>query len=147
MDSDFMDNLKNMMNANSENGNNTNSINPDMLKNLIGMLNQSNTAGGSNNEGNFNDDTNSSNTDSFSSSSNSSASSDAPNIDINMLFKMKSIMDKMNSNKNDPRSKLLLSLKPYLKESRKNKLDTYIQLLNMGKIIEVFNQDGGESTK
>ncbi len=144
MDSDFMDNLKNMMNANSENGNNTNSINPDMLKNLIGMLNQSNNA---NNASNFNNDTNSSNTDSFSSSSNSNAGSDAPNIDINMLFKMKSIMDKMNSNKNDPRSKLLLSLKPYLKESRKNKLDTYIQLLNMGKIIEVFNQDGGESTK
>ena len=143
MDSDFMDNLKNMVNANSDNGNNTNSINPDMLKNLIGMLNQSNNAGGSSNGNNFNNDTNSSNNDSFS----SSASSDTPNIDINMLFKMKSIMDKMNSNKNDPRSKLLLSLKPYLKESRKNKLDTYIQLLNMGKIIEVFNQDGGESTK
>ena len=64
-----------------------------------------------------------------------------------MLLKMKSIMDKMNNNKNDPRSNLLLSLKPYLKESRKNKVEQYIQLFNMSKIIEAFNQTGGENSK
>lgn len=70
-----------------------------------------------------------------------------PNIDINMLLKMKSIMDKMNSSKNDPRSNLLLSLKPYLKDSRKNKVEQYVQFLNMSKVIEAFNQNGGENSK
>lgn len=69
------------------------------------------------------------------------------NIDINMLFKVKSIMDKMNTNKNDPRSNLLLSLKPYLKESRKSKVEQYVQLLNMSKVMEAFNQNGGENVK
>lgn len=70
-----------------------------------------------------------------------------PNFDINMLLKMKSIMDKMNSNKNDPRSNLLHSLKPYLRESRKSKVEQYVQLFNMTKIIDVFNQNGGENSK
>ena len=79
--------------------------------------------------------------------SDSSNNSNPSNIDIDMLLKMKSIMDKMNNNKNDPRSNLLLSLKPYLKESRKNKVEQYIQLFNMSKIIEAFNQTGGENSK
>lgn len=70
-----------------------------------------------------------------------------PNFDINMLLKMKSIMDKMNTNKNDPRSNLLMSLKPYLKESRKSKVEQYVKLFNMTKIIDVFNQNGGENSK
>ena len=70
-----------------------------------------------------------------------------PNFDINMLLKMKSIMDKMNNNKNDPRSNLLLSLKPYLKDSRKSKIEQYIQLFNISKVIEALNQDGGENIK
>lgn len=68
------------------------------------------------------------------------------NIDMNTILKMKTIMEKMNS-KNNPRSNLLLSLKPYLKESRRNKVDQYIQLLNMGNIIEVFGNTGGGKQK
>lgn len=69
------------------------------------------------------------------------------NIDMNTILKIKQIMEKMNSKKNDPRSNLLLSLKPYLKPSRKQKLDQYIQLLNMGSIMENFNIMGGENKK
>ena len=88
----------------------------------------------SNNSNNFNNTGNSNNS--------------MPNFDINMFLKMKSVMDKMNSNKNDPRSNLLLSLKPYLKESRKSKVEQYVQLFNMTKVIDVFNQDtGGENLK
>ena len=67
-------------------------------------------------------------------------------IDMNTLLKMKMIMDKMKPNKSDPRSQLLLSLKPYLKETRKSKVDQYIQLFNMSKVLEVFNP-GGEKSK
>lgn len=69
------------------------------------------------------------------------------NIDMNTILKMKSIMDKMQSNKDDPRANLLRSLKPYLKESRKSKIDQYVQLLNMTNIMEIFNENGGEKIK
>ena len=66
------------------------------------------------------------------------------NIDMNTILKMKQVMEKLNQKKDDPRSNLLLSLKPYLKPSRKQKVDQYIQLLNMGSIMENFNPMGGE---
>ena len=68
-----------------------------------------------------------------------------PNIDMEMLLKMKTIMEKMNANKNDPRSNLLLSLKPYLNEDRQSKVEQYIKLFNMTKIMDVFNGTGGDS--
>ena len=52
------------------------------------------------------------------------------NIDINTMLKMKSIIDAMNSQKDDPRANLLKSLKPYLKESRKEKVDQYIKIFS-----------------
>ena len=54
-------------------------------------------------------------------------------------------MESMNSNKNDPRSKLLMSLKPYLKESRKKKVDQYVKLFGLGKAFEMLNSLGGEN--
>ena len=65
-------------------------------------------------------------------------------FDINTMLKMKSIIDAFNRNQNDPRSNLLKSLKPYLKPSRKEKVDQYIQLLNMGKVFEMMNPLEGE---
>ena len=66
------------------------------------------------------------------------------NIDFDTIMKMKSVMDAMNSKKNDPRAKLLMSLKPYLKDSRKQKLDQYVQLLNMSSVFELFKENGGD---
>ena len=85
---------------------NKDSISPDMINNLASMLNNksnnSNSSSNSQKEG----------------TNNSSTS----NIDFETIMKMKTIIDKMNV-KDDPRSNLLLSLKPYLKESRREKLD------------------------
>ena len=58
---------------------------------------------------------------------------------------MKKMIDSINSNKNDPRSNLLLSLKPYLKESRKKKVDQYIKLFGLSKAFETFNNLGGDN--
>ena len=66
------------------------------------------------------------------------------NIDISTIMKMKTVMDKMNQKKNDPRSNLLLSLKPYLKPSRKQKVDQYIQLFNMAEVLEALDLAGGD---
>ena len=90
-------------------------------------------------------------TSSFQTENNTSSNQDATNpfsnIDMNTILKMKQIMEQMKQKKNDPRSNLLLSLKPYLKPSRKQKVDQYIQLFNMGSIIENLNPMGGEKTK
>ena len=56
-------------------------------------------------------------------------------------------MEKLNSNSNDPRANLLLSLKPYLKESRREKVDQYIKFFGMSKVLEMFNNSGGDSKK
>jgi len=82
-----------------------------------------------------------------SSSSDSSDSIDLPEFDINTMIKIKKVMESMNSNKDDPRANLLRSLKPYLKESRKSKVDQYVQIFNMGKALEIFNSLGGDAKK
>lgn len=103
-------------------------ISPDMINNLMNML------GNSNGE----------NKDNYDNSENNS--SRAPGgIDIETLLKIKTIMDKMNTH-DDPRSTLLQSLKPYLNENRKNKIDQYIKLMNMSKIIEILPFLGGDKT-
>ena len=69
----------------------------------------------------------------------SNSNSNNFNLDIGTIMKMKSIMENMN-NKNDPRANLLYSLKPYLRDSKKNKLDQYVNLLNISKIADVMNK-------
>ena len=61
-------------------------------------------------------------------------------------MKMKTIIDKINA-KDDPRANLLQSLKPYLNENRKSKIDQYIQLMNMSKVMDVFPFMGGDKKK
>lgn len=68
---------------------------------------------------------------------------DFSNIDMETILKIKNFMGKISSNQHNPRSNLLLSLKPYLKPSRKEKLDQYIQFINMTSILESFNESGG----
>ena len=67
-----------------------------------------------------------------------------PDIDMETLMKLQSIMSKMKNSENDDMSKLLLSLKPYLRDGRKDKVDEYIQLIKMGKMTELFNSFGGD---
>lgn len=99
---------------------------PDEMKNILSSLSSNGSSGNSNSNG----------------SSSSSSNSSNPSIDFETLMKMKSIMEKMNNN-NDPRANLLLSLKPYLNESRKEKIDQYIKLFGMSKVLEMFNNSGG----
>ena len=73
-------------------------------------------------------------------SNNSNNAFDFSNIDMNTILKMKSVMEKMNS-KNDPRANLLYSLKPYLRDGRKEKLDQYANLLNIAKIADLLKDN------
>lgn len=129
----MMNNLQNTSNNNNSAENSSPDLNnilsqvsPEMINNLSSMLNSSQ-----------------SNQDSNSNSTNSSGNNNNFNIDMNTIMKMKSIMDNMN-NKNDPRANLLYSLKPYLRDSKKDKLDQYVNLLNISKIADVMNKNNDD---
>lgn len=76
-------------------------------------------------------------------SSNSDSNNPFSNLDMGTILKIKAIMEKMNNTKNDPRSNLLLSLKPYLKPNRKEKIDQYIKIFSMTQFFQDLN-NGGE---
>ena len=135
------DDIKQMMNNMQNNSNTSNSqhstssanstpdlnnilsqVSPEMLNNIGNTINSNN----SNNQ-------------------NSSLNGNF-NLDMNTIMKMKSIMENMN-NKNDPRANLLYSLKPYLRDSKKDKLDQYVNLLNVSKIAEMMNQNNNDNKK
>lgn len=116
----------------------------DIMKKITDMIN-SNNFETSNESDNPNKEESSNKTNTFNNSNTSNGSDTNFNIDIATLLKVKSVMDKMNSNQNNPRTNLLLSLKPYLKPSRKDKVDQYIKLLNMENIIEIFKQEDGNN--
>lgn len=114
-------------------------ISPDMIDNIVDML--KNNGIGKNSTIKENSDKSNSNSDSNVFNSNSSTSS---NIDFDMIMKMKSIMDSLN-NSNDQDSKLLYSLKPYLRKSRQAKLDQYINILKISQISKMFNKKGDDN--
>ncbi len=109
-------------------------IPPDMIQNFSSMMNNSNqNSNNSGNNKNINTDSN-----------NNQNSFDFSNIDVNTLMKIKNIMEKMN-NTNDSRNNLLASLKPYLRDGKKEKLDQYANLMNFAKIAEFLKNDNKES--
>ena len=112
-------------------------IPPDALKNFSTMMNGNTIS----NEKTDTDGINAETTDNYNNSNNSTF--DFSKIDMNTMMRMKSIMEKMNHT-SDPRSNLLQSLKPYLRDEKKSKLDQYSNLLNMANLIELFNQNNGK---
>ena len=64
---------------------------------------------------------------SLSSADNTSEGIDSSN-GLNQIMQIKNIMDSMAVNKNDPRTNLLLSLKPYMREGRKHSIDSAVRL-------------------
>ena len=66
--------------------------------------------------------------------SNDTANNNDFSFDINTIMKIKSIMDNMN-NKNTPRNQLLMSLKPYLEDEKKEKLEQYIKIANLLSVL------------
>ncbi len=122
-----MNQIKNMV----DNGNIADAISqisPEMIQNFSKIIN--------NNEQSKSEKT--------TTSSSNNEGFDFSNIDINMVMKLTSAMNKMN-NKNDPRTNLLQSLKPYLRDSKKEKLDQYVNLLNVTKIADILKEDKKEN--
>lgn len=143
IDKQTMDKLNSMLNNGNLNDM-LSQIPPDTLKNFSSMMN-GNTA--SNEKHSTTDETHQS-SESLHSANHStdnvdSSTFDFSKIDINTMMKIKSVMEKMNHS-SDPRSNLLYSLKPYLRDEKKSKLDQYANLLNMANLMELFNQNNSK---
>jgi hypothetical protein len=54
------------------------------------------------------------------------------------LMNIKNVVDEMGHGANDPRSNLLLSLRPYMREGRQRSIDTAIRMLNITKLSGLF---------
>ncbi len=136
-DENTVNKLKDMMNK-GELNDVISQIPPEMIQNFSSMMSQNNTNSTSNtsnfNANNSNNGTNNSSNGNF----------DFSQIDMNTILKMKSVMEKLNTS-NDPRSNLLYSLKPYLREEKKGKLDQYANLLNVAKIADIFKDTNKEN--
>ena len=123
-------------------------MNQDIFNNLSDMLNKSKSQNSTYNSSNFGFSNNLNN--SFfsgqqSSEKNDNNTFDFSNIDMETIMKFKNIMNKIGTNQSSPRSNLLKSLKPYLKDSKKEKVDQYIQFMNMASIFEELNfKPGGD---
>ena len=111
---DIINNLKNMMGEDQVN---------DAISKISSSFNNTSSDFG-NNSFNFDD--------------NSSGFGD---IDMATLMKMKDILSKLKNNNGDPRSNLLKSLKPYMRDSRKENLDKYAKLLKMADLASLLNNE------
>ena len=136
--SNIISNFKNMLNNNNIDSSNTTNnseptsnlnITPEMIGNLANMLKSSSE--------------NTSSPDFEDTSNNQSSSNQSSNnIDFETILKIKSIMETLNK-KDDTRSKLLYSLKPYLRETKQKKLDQYVNLLKITEVSNLFKNEKG----
>ncbi len=120
--SEMQDLINNINNKNGDSNKTLNDmlsqVSPEMINNVSSML-----------KGNNN--------------SNSSSNNNL-NLDAETIMKMSSVINAMNQ-KDNPGSNLLNSLKPYLRDSRKSKVDQYSNLLNLTKLAEVMKNDKKEN--
>lgn len=141
--SNIISNFKNMLNNNNIDSSNTTNnseptsnlnITPEMIGNLANMLKSSseNTSSAASSSPDFEDASN----------NQSSSNQSSNNIDFETILKIKSIMETLNK-KDDPRSKLLYSLKPYLRETKQKKLDQYVNLLKITEVSNLFKNEKG----
>ena len=145
IDENTMKNIKNMV----DNGNLSGAmsqISPEMIQNFSKILsNQNNQSDGANNNTQSNSSANDDYTQNSSSSDSNNSGFDFSNIDMNTIMKFSSAFSKMNNSKNDPRANLLNSLKPYLRDEKKGKVDQYMNLLTVSKIAEIMKENNKEN--
>lgn len=59
-----------------------------------------------------------------------------------MLMSIQKIMTQLNRSQDDDRTKLLNSLKPYMRKERQNTIDNAVRMLSMAQISQIFK--GGD---
>lgn len=146
LDENTMKNIKNMV----DNGNLSDAlsqISPDMIQQFSSLLNSNNSNSydsNNSNEQNTSGNSSAENNSHSNNNNNNNSGFDFSNIDPATIMKITSAFGKMN-NKNDPRANLLYSLKPYLRDGKKEKLDQYVNLLKVSKIADLLKDDKKEN--
>lgn len=144
LDENTMNNIKNMVDS----GNLSEAlsqISPDMIQKFSSLLNNNNNPNNNTNSSSSQNYSTASNTNNSTNNTNNNSSGfDFNNIDAATIMKITSAFGKMN-NKNDPRANLLYSLKPYLRDGKKEKLDQYVNLLKVSKIADLLKDDKKEN--
>ena len=75
------------------------------------------------------------------SSSDDDKSADSFDADnLSQLMQLKDIMQSVTSNRNDPRTNLLLSLKPYMRSNRQRSIDSAVKLLGLTNLTKLFKK-------
>ncbi len=74
-----------------------------------------------------------------------SASSDSSdtgfNADsLNQVMQLKSIVESMTNNRNDPRTNLLMSLRPYMRTGRQHSIDSAVKLLGLTNLTKFLRK-------
>lgn len=110
---------------------NTNNNNSSNISSILNNLDLSSILGAFNNNNNSNNNTNTnSNNNTFS------------GIDPSFLLKAQKVMSSVT--RDDPKKNLLLSLKPFLRQSRQDKINEYISMLSIISAIEAFSDKGSD---
>lgn len=104
-------------------------IAPDNLKNFLSLL-----------AGSIKEDSTSSKAEEQNISKENNASENEQVDSMEMMRKVKTIMDSINM-ANDPRVNLLTSLKPFLSNTRQKKINSCIKMLGMAKLIRLMDDD------
>lgn len=91
---------------------------------------------------NFKNNTSEKNNNTENESSNASNSTGSQ-FDAETLFKIQKLLSLLNSQGNSNDETLLKALKPYMRDSRKDKIDQYVKLLHIFKLFEKFQEMGG----
>lgn len=126
MNTENMNNTEETQKVNIDNTNNENN-NSNNIASILNNLDLSSILGAFNSNGN-NNSNNTNNT--FS------------GIDPSFLLKAQKVMSSVT--RDDPKKNLLLSLKPFLRQSRQDKINEYISMLSIISAIEAFSDKGSD---
>ena len=61
--------------------------------------------------------------------------------DMETIMRLSKIMKSINSNENNAGANLLYSLKPFLRESKQEKLNQYVNMLKISSVISELNKN------
>ncbi len=61
--------------------------------------------------------------------------------DVETIMKINQIIKAMNSSSNTASANLLYSLKPFLRKTKQDKIDQYVNMLKLSSVISEFNKN------
>lgn len=76
--------------------------------------------------------------------STTSSNNDFQMPDMEAMMKIMKIMKSINQDNENPSANLLYSLKPFLRDSKKEKVDQYIKFLKISSVFSEINKSGGD---